>query len=154
MEVNQESNAVPFQRRSMARSEDQSSHNMEAIPESGGNLLEDNDTNCLIDNPLLHWSSDQIQHNIREFVERHGLQTEEPVLIKAAKLLQDPEDFSVADLTNGELAALKRERSNGFWQQPKLFRITIITLCVAAVVQGWNQTASNGKDNKSSSQVR
>jgi len=33
---------------------------------------------------------------------------------------------------------------NGFWGQPKQLRITIITLCVAALVQGWNQTASNG----------
>ena len=28
--------------------------------------------------------------------------------------------------------------------QPKQLKVTIITLCVAAVVQGWNQTASNG----------
>lgn len=35
-------------------------------------------------------------------------------------------------------------KSNGFWGQPKQLRITIITLCVAAVVQGWNQTAGNG----------
>lgn len=32
----------------------------------------------------------------------------------------------------------------GFWGQPKDLRETIVTLCVAAVVQGWNQTSANG----------
>ncbi|CAK3840713.1 Arabinose-proton symporter [Lecanosticta acicola] len=32
----------------------------------------------------------------------------------------------------------------GFWGQPKELRTAIITFCVAAVVQGWNQTGSNG----------
>ncbi|KAI5358880.1 putative major facilitator, sugar transporter, major facilitator superfamily [Septoria linicola] len=33
---------------------------------------------------------------------------------------------------------------SGFWHQPKELRTTIITLCVGAIVQGWNQTGSNG----------
>lgn len=39
---------------------------------------------------------------------------------------------------------MDKENFQGFWKQPKELRVTIITLCVAAVVQGWNQTASNG----------
>ena len=32
---------------------------------------------------------------------------------------------------------------NGFWRQPKQMRVTTITLCVAAVAQGWCQAGSN-----------
>lgn len=41
---------------------------------------------------------------------------------------------------------LRREafRPNGFWQQPKQLKSTTITLCVAAVAQGWCQAGSNG----------
>lgn len=35
-------------------------------------------------------------------------------------------------------------QSNGFWQQPKQLKSTTITLCVAAVAQGWCQAGSNG----------
>ena len=35
-------------------------------------------------------------------------------------------------------------RSKGFWGEPKELRENVVTLCVAAIVQGWNQTATNG----------
>lgn len=35
-------------------------------------------------------------------------------------------------------------QANGFWQQPKQLKSTTITLCVAAVAQGWCQAGSNG----------
>ena len=60
--------------------------------------------------------------------------------MQAAKILRDPEAWqSVPNLTPEEKQALASERK-GFWQQPKQLRVTIITLCVAAMVQGWNQT--------------
>lgn len=42
--------------------------------------------------------------------------------------------------------SLKAEafQPNGFWQQPKQLKSTTITLCVAAVAQGWCQAGSNG----------
>lgn len=47
-------------------------------------------------------------------------------------------------LTSEEKEALASETTKGFWKQPKQLQVTIITLCVAATVQGWNQTGSNG----------
>ncbi len=41
-------------------------------------------------------------------------------------------------------AALLGTRENGFWQQPKQLKSTTITLCVAAIAQGWCQAGSNG----------
>lgn len=47
-------------------------------------------------------------------------------------------------LSTREKAILERESKAGFWHQPKDLKVTIATLCVAAIVQGWNQTGSNG----------
>jgi MFS family permease len=65
--------------------------------------------------------------------------------LQAGKILRDPEAWeSVPGLSAEEKEVLLNETQHGFWRQPKELRITIITLCVGAVVQGWNQTASNG----------
>ncbi|KAM3414753.1 hypothetical protein BST61_g9906 [Cercospora zeina] len=37
-------------------------------------------------------------------------------------------------------------KKSGFWHQPKELRTTIIILAIGAVVQGWNQTGSNGSN--------
>lgn len=59
--------------------------------------------------------------------------------------MRDPEAWSaVPELTEEEKRALEIENKISFWKQPKALRVTIMTLCVAAVVQGWNQTGTNG----------
>nr|POF26310.1 myo-inositol transporter 2 [Quercus suber] len=64
---------------------------------------------------------------------------------KAGRILRDPEAWrAVPELTAEEKLALENENKKSFWRQPKALRVTIITLCVAAVVQGWNQTGTNG----------
>lgn len=47
-------------------------------------------------------------------------------------------------LTKEEKDALEHENTNTFWDQPKMLQVTIVTLCVAAIVQGWTQTGTNG----------
>jgi hypothetical protein len=90
----------------------------------------------LIDNPLLHWNPDEVDRKAHQFAEDYGLKNQEQVLVKAAKILRDPEAWqSVPNLTPEEEQALSHERNNGFWVQPKALKVTIITLCVAAVVQ-------------------
>jgi hypothetical protein len=115
-----------------------------------------------IDNPLLHWRPSEVDRKARQFARDYELRNQEDHFVKAARILRDPEAWqSVPNLTADEKQALETERSNGFWQQPKelkvtvrltsiamqsgvcrLTRLQIITLCVAAVVQGWNQTVS------------
>jgi hypothetical protein len=50
--------------------------------------------------------------------------------------MRDPEAWdTVADLTEEEREALREDSKSGFWQQPKQLRVTVITLCLAAIVQ-------------------
>ena len=92
---------------------------------------------------------------------------------KAGLILQDPRAWRyVPRLTEAEIKALEsdirpqrhfvdslgeqpfpkpswwrtlwHESFNGFWKQPKQLKSTTITLCVAAVAQGWCQAGSNG----------
>lgn len=48
-------------------------------------------------------------------------------------------------LTEEEIELLKRESKNPrFWDQPWPLQTTFLMLFLAAIVQGWNQTATNG----------
>ncbi|KAK4560641.1 hypothetical protein LTR86_005219 [Recurvomyces mirabilis] len=99
----------------------------------------------LVDNPLLHLRPDQLDVLIKQFLAQHDLKMHQDVFMKAGKALRDPEAWSsVPGLTSIERHTLQHETATGFWQQPKQLQVTIITLCVAAVVQGWNQTGTNG----------
>lgn len=102
-------------------------------------------TNVRIDNPFLHWSPSTVERKTRLFAKQHALQVHEHVLVKAARILQDPEAWQgVPNLTAEEKHALDGEKRGTFWKQHKGLRVTVIMLCFAAVVQGWNQTGSNG----------
>lgn len=50
--------------------------------------------------------------------------------------MRDPEAWqTVPNLTEEEREALKDASKSGFWKQPKQLRVTVITLCLAAIVQ-------------------
>lgn len=76
---------------------------------------------------------------------------------QAALLIYNPdifdEDFSEQDhqsldeclFTEYDRMALDNEPKLGFWDQPWPFRTTCYMLFAAAITQGWNQTATNGR---------
>ncbi|KAF7185031.1 putative polyol transporter 6 [Pseudocercospora fuligena] len=116
----------------------------DSILDAPDHIFDDNDA-CLIDNPLIRLKPDEVETKCRQFVKNYGLKNQEQIFVKAGKILRDPEAWeSVPSLTDEEKEALDNEVRNGFWKQPKELQVTIVTLCVAAVVQGWNQTAANG----------
>lgn len=132
---------VPHRRTTRARD---ASYEDNLFLDSDSQIFEDNDQG-LIDNPLRHLDSDDIKRKAEHFVEDHGLSKHKDIFIKAGQILRDPEAWAIVPgLTEEEKECLEHETSNGFWAQPKGLKVTIITLCVAAVVQGWNQTAANG----------
>lgn len=50
--------------------------------------------------------------------------------------MRDPEAWpTVPGLTPEEREALKSDSTSGFWRQPKQLRVTVIALCLAAIVQ-------------------
>jgi hypothetical protein len=76
-----------------------------------------------------------------------GVDITERLLLQAAKVLRDPEAFdSVAELSEEEKEALEREKRTTFWRQPRELKIVIITLCVAAVVQGMRSISNGASD--------
>jgi len=86
---------------------------------------------------LLRLRPEEVDSLTKHFVRKYHLKNYEDLFIKAGKILRDPEaSMSVPHLTDEEKTALKHETSSGFWRQPKQLQVTIITLCVAAVVQG------------------
>lgn len=102
-----------------------------------------------IDNPLAHLEDlDQLDEDAEQFASRVSPEAPDVELWKrAARVARDPLGASsetVPGLTPQEDAILKSERLRGFWHQPRPLRVTIITLCVGAIIQGWSQTGSNG----------
>lgn len=61
-----------------------------------------------------------------------------------AQNAQTPRRIESLPLKPYEKALLKSERDVKFWDQPKMLRITVVTLCFSAVIQGWIQSSSNG----------
>ncbi|KAI6902425.1 hypothetical protein KC318_g8883, partial [Hortaea werneckii] len=111
----------------------------------------------LVDNPLLRLRNAVVGTYGKKFARAFKMENLEGVFERAAKVARDPLQWqSVPGLTEDERDALRDSedegrhfafgllKTNGFWGQPKQLQVTISTLCVAAVVQGWNQTASNG----------
>lgn len=102
-----------------------------------------------IDNPLAHFEDlDELDKDAAQFANRVSPNAPDVDLWKrAARVARDPLGSSpetVPGLTAQEDVALKTVKLRGFWQQPKPLRITIATLCIGAIIQGWTQTGING----------
>ena len=90
-----------------------------------------------LDNPLFHYY-DQIDLAARAFAKE--IDADPALCIKAARIACDPPTWEcVEGLTDTEKDALRSERTRGFFRQPKMLKVAIITLCFSAVVQGWIQ---------------
>ncbi|CAK5278318.1 unnamed protein product [Mycena citricolor] len=65
-------------------------------------------------------------------------------LQKGAFLAQNPLDFeAMKQLDEADRAVLRLETTNK-WRQPRALYLTVILCSIAAAVQGWDQTGSNG----------
>jgi len=82
--------------------------------------------------------------DVEEFATINGLQDILPLLRKGALAAQDPLAVdSMPELDNDQKAALRQEFTHR-WRQPKILYFTIILNSIAAAIQGWDQTGSNG----------
>lgn len=67
-----------------------------------------------------------------------------PVLRKAALVAQAPQNIdNIAELDTHDIQILRQEHSHR-WKQPKILYFTIVVNSIAAAIQGWDQTGSNG----------
>ncbi|KAJ9605872.1 hypothetical protein H2200_009721 [Cladophialophora chaetospira] len=102
----------------------------------------DNNELRQIDNPLNHLRPSQLKKLARDFAESIG--ADKALFEKAAEIANDPLSWKKVDVTKEESTALEEEKKQGFWLQPKPLRVSVVTLCFSAIVQGWIQAVSNG----------
>lgn len=82
--------------------------------------------------------------DVESFAAENQLQDILPLLRKGALAAQSPESIEdIAELDAGEKDALRNEVLHR-WRQPKILYFTIILNSIAAAIQGWDQTGSNG----------
>lgn len=97
-----------------------------------------------IRNPLVGVPRDVLMQDVEQYSAEHGLQEIVLLLKKGALAAQSPDMIdSIGDLEEHERAALRSEITNR-WRQPKILYFTIVLNSIAAAIQGWDQTGSNG----------
>jgi len=99
-----------------------------------------------IKNPLVGIPREQLLADVDDFARKYGFdpETEVPLLRKGALVAQSPADFeNIPDLDDNDRDALRREITHR-WRQPWPLYMTIVLNSIAAAIQGWDQTGSNG----------
>ncbi|PGH27083.1 hypothetical protein AJ80_01269 [Polytolypa hystricis UAMH7299] len=100
---------------------------------------------AVIDNPLKRYAPEQLDEVATRFAKHFKFTGLEDLFRKAARCARDPKvAHTVPSLTPAEKEVLKYEGKIKFWKQPKQLKIAIITCCLGAIIQGWNQTGING----------
>ena len=101
-------------------------------------------TGCRVRNPLVDIPKAQLLADVAAFVTEHGLEAEKDLLIKGALAAQSPAFLDdIVELDDADRNVLRAEVTNR-WRLPKMLYLTIILNSVAAAIQGWDQTGSNG----------
>lgn len=83
-------------------------------------------------------------HSAEQFAATHNLSDILPLLKKGAIAAQNPFTADeMPDFDENEKEILREEILHR-WRQPKILYFTIILNSIAAAIQGWDQTGSNG----------
>jgi len=82
--------------------------------------------------------------SVETFAAAQGLHDILPLLKKGALVAQDPSSFeNIPELNESDKEALRQEISHR-WRQPKVLYLVVLLSSIAAAIQGWDQTGSNG----------
>jgi hypothetical protein len=82
--------------------------------------------------------------DVENYAKEYNLHDILPMLKKGALAAQSPHMIdSIPELDEAEKEAFRREQTNR-WSHPKILYFTIILNSIAAAIQGWDQTGSNG----------
>ncbi|KAJ4862128.1 sugar transporter domain-containing protein [Trichoderma breve] len=96
--------------------------------------------NAIIENPLVHLTDEELQRDVRSFVDNHLPSVKYENLLRAARVAKDIRIYD--ELTRDEKRALVRERDVPFSE--KGMWIVILTVSIAALLQGFVQSSFNG----------
>lgn len=95
-------------------------------------------------NPLIGVSKEELIADVKSFAQEHQLEHIEPLLVKGALVAQSPALFEeIEELDDQDRNCIREEITNRF-KLPRTLYYTIILNSVAAAIQGWDQTGSNG----------
>lgn len=100
-----------------------------------------------IDSPFL-WITPEVQdENVRAIYDEHNLAETMSLelLLRGGRLARDEDLFlSEGDLSDSEKSAIRREKTSNLWQQSKELKVILLTCCLAAICQGWDQASLTG----------
>ncbi|MCJ1394720.1 hypothetical protein MMC18_007600 [Xylographa bjoerkii] len=97
-----------------------------------------------IRNPLIGIPRAQLMQDVESYASENQLTDILPILRKGAILAQRPHGYeNMAELDDHEREALRNETTHR-WKQPKILYFTVVLNSIAAAIQGWDQTGSNG----------
>ncbi|KAM0787701.1 hypothetical protein ACM66B_003761 [Microbotryomycetes sp. NB124-2] len=97
-----------------------------------------------VQNPLHGLSREELFSRVDAFCNNNGLEAERDLFRKGAMVAQAPGDFEdFAELSEDDKYHIRREITNR-WSQPWSLYFTVIVCSLAACVQGWDQTGTNG----------
>lgn len=87
---------------------------------------------------------DILMASVDQYAQNNNLHDIAPLLRKGAIAAQSPELIqSMPELDDHEKDAFRKEIEHR-WQQPRILYFSIFLSSVAAAIQGWDQTGSNG----------
>lgn len=97
-----------------------------------------------IKNPLTGIPREALIEDVELFAREKGLEDILPLLTKGALVAQNPALIdTLPELEEHERESFRDEILHR-WRQPKILYFTIILNSIAAAIQGWDQTGSNG----------
>lgn len=99
---------------------------------------------CRIRNPLIGVPKEQVLADVDTFAKEFGLEDISPLLAKGALAAQSPHLIDEIDELDDADRTVLREEVTHRWKLPRILYITIILNSIAAAIQGWDQTGSNG----------
>ncbi|KAG5638132.1 hypothetical protein H0H81_001735 [Sphagnurus paluster] len=103
-----------------------------------------NNVQAKIQNPLYGIPKETLFTQVEVFAREKGMEDIIPFLKKGALLAQNPGNFeNISELDEDDKEVIRRETTHK-WSQPRDLYLTVIICSLAAAVQGWDQTGSNG----------
>jgi len=97
-----------------------------------------------IRNPLAGIPKEQLLRDVEEFATAHEITDILPVLIKGALVSQSPHHADKIRELDDEDRRILAEETTRRWKHPRVLYFTIVLNSIAAAIQGWDQTGSNG----------
>ncbi|KAE8145681.1 hypothetical protein BDV25DRAFT_170413 [Aspergillus avenaceus] len=96
------------------------------------------------ENPLRGIPQDQLMRDVEDYAQQYDLNDILPVLKKGALVAQRPGEFDdIPELSPEDRQFLRMETTDR-WKHPWALYYTIVLNSIAAAIQGWDQTGSNG----------